>query len=537
MSSKWLILVLLAALAIGAGRSVAAWLRPLEGDGNFRFTCDLVSLPRPDGTNDVVALVAVRHRELTFVSEAGTVRARLRATAALRSPDGREVTLETSVRLVARNESEAGSPTLHQVFTMALREVDFSAGEFQLTLEDLNRQRPGLAYLGTQARASARLVADWYAPPPGEPSGLSVGDAIFLAHAPIRLWEEAGRGTAAPAAGPWDYANPPRRYGLEAEAVQVYFVLEPPAAVEDRRRAATRDLRLEVVSERLDLALVDTLRLTPAVRASLGAGNAAAVYWEMDAGGLPPGSYRLGIAPLDTAGRALLTGFDVVWRLEQVARDPRLLAGEGRTVFYGDDLRRFESATDADREALLAAFWRELDPSPDDPYNEAYAEFQRRVAYVRLFLGGFDEAGARDPRGHVYLLLGEPSSVLEEPVPMNHHELEDARVLVYERYGPQRSGSLVRGGGLLSEGVRGGNVTTLGSIPMPYSYLADVNIRAKKTAADTRVFQLWRYDDAGQQLFPNIYSGKGGGLRFLFLDRTGRGDFVLDSTNTRLLGD
>lgn len=123
---------------------------------------------------------------------------------------------------------------------------------------------------------------------------------------------------------------------------------------------------------------------------------------------------------------------------------------------------------------------------------------------------------------------------------MNQQELEDARVLVYEPYGPERAGSLTRGGitgQVEGDGSDRGNFTTQGAIPMPYSYMADIQIRSKKTAADIRVFQLWRYDQSGEQLFANRYSNLSGGLRFLFVDQTGSGDFVLDSSNTRLRGD
>ncbi|HOX26745.1 MAG TPA: GWxTD domain-containing protein [Candidatus Krumholzibacteria bacterium] len=525
-----------------AGVASAGWLRPVEGAGNFYSTCDLVTLPNAGEGIDVVALVRVPHREVTFENEAGSYRARLRATATLVAPTGEEVTTQSTLRLTARSEAEAGSPTLSQVFTVVLAEVPFTSGRFSLQLEDLNRRRPGLVYLGTGERAFSLAAADWDAPP-GRPSrGLSIGDAVYLAHAPIRAWSATGR-PAVPgqgAGGPWDFINPARRYGLEAEALQVYFTVAPPELVEDRRRASARDLRLEIVSDHLDFGLVDTLSLTDPVRAALAAGNPAAVYWEMNAAGLPPGSFRLGIAPLDSVGRGLLTGFDVVWSLQQLARRTEDLLGEGRTVLSAEQLERFEAAPRVEQEAMLDEFWDALDPTPEDPYNEAYVEFRSRVAHVRAYYGGFDDQGAVDARGRIYLLLGAPDGIREEPVPMNEKDLEDARVLVYERYAPERLGSTVKSGDPhLHEGfsVMRGNYTVIGAIPMPYSYMADVDIRAHKTAADTRTFQLWQYDDAGRQLFPNQYSDHGGGLRFLFVDRTGQGEFVLESDNVRLMGD
>jgi len=522
-----------------AGPAEAGWLRPLTGAGNFYFHCDLVTLSRDDGTQDVVVMVAVPHRELTFENDAGRQRARVRAVAVLTTHDGRRFEVTETHRLTARNATEAGSPTLNQVFTIVLRDVTAASGQFELRLEDLNRRRPGFANLGSDRRAVAVIAADWHAPAIRQPRGLSIGDAIFLAHAPIRNWESRGRPAVLGSGGPWEYVNPQRRFGLEAESLQIFFTIEPPALVEDRRRAAGRDVRLEVVSDHLDFSLLDTLRLTPSVREALAAGRPAAVYWEMDAGGLPPGSFRLGIAPLDTVGRGLLTGFDMVWSLALLTRHTDDLLGEGRTVFTGADLGTFEALPRVEQEGMLNDFWQALDPTPQDPYNDVYVEFRRRVAVVSEFFGGFSELGATDPRGRLYLLLGRPSSVRAESLPMNEQDLNDARILVYERYAPERLGATVKEGSATLAGSQIPHASTYqgtGVIPLPYSYLADQNIRSKALRPDTAVFELWRYDDGGTQLFPNTYSGQGHGLRFLFLDKTGHGQYVLDADNTRLMG-
>jgi len=540
--ARWIVvsvLVVVGAAVLPAGSAEAGWLRPLTGAGNFYFHCDLVTLSRDDGTQDVVAMVAVPHRELTFENDAGRQRARVRAVAVLTTHDGRRFEVTETHRLTARNATEAGSPTLNQIFTIVLHDVAATSGQFELRLEDLNRRRPGFVNLGSDRHAIAVIAADWHAPAIRQPRGLSIGDAIFLAHAPIRKWESRGRPTVLGAGGPWEYVNPQRRFGLEAESVQIYFTVEPPALVEDRRRAAGRDVRLEVVSDHLDFSLLDTLRLTPSVREALAAGRPAAVYWEMDVGGLPPGSFRLGIAPLDTVGRGLLTGFDMVWSLALLTRHTDDLLGEGRTVFLGADLRAFEASPRVDQEAMLNDFWQALDPTPEDPYNEVYVEFRRRVAVVSEFLGGFSELGATDPRGRLYLFLGKPSSVRAESLPMNDQDLNDARILVYERYAPERLGSTVKEGSATPAGSLNPYAATYqgtGIIPLPYSYLADKDIRSKALRPDTAVFELWRYDDGGTQLFPNTYSGRGHGLRFLFLDKTGYGKYVLDADNTRLMG-
>ncbi len=518
----------------------AGWLRPVAGAGNFHLTCDLVTLPRADGRQDVVVLLAVPNAEVTFESESGRPRGRLRATATITALDGRRFREIQELVLTARDDEDARSATLVQSAAVVIGDVDAVGGTFDLLVEDLNRRRPGFAFLGTEHKAMSTASADWYAPPARAPHGLAVGDAIFLAHAPIGVWERNGRPAVPGAEGPWDYVNPSRRYGLEAERLQIYFTVEPPALAADRRRAAGRDLRVEIASSHLDFSLVDTLRLAPSVREALAEGRPAAIYWDVDAGGLPPGAFRLGIAPLDTAGRGLLTGFDMVWSMGRLTRDVDDLLGEGRTVLMNSDLEAFEAAPLVEKEQIVAEFWRALDPTPEDSYNEIYAEFRRRVAAVDAYFGGWGADGAADPRGRIYLLLGEPDSIREEAVPLNEQDLNDARIMVYERYAPERLGNSVKGSSIYGTD---GEFTTeranmgTGVIPMPYSYMADTNIRANVTAVDTRTFVLWRYDGGGDHLFPNSYEGQGQGLRFLFVDKFGNGEYVIDSDNTRLMGD
>lgn len=514
--------------------ATAAWLRPVSGDGYFEFTCDAVNLPRDDGAVDVAVLVAVPHRQLTFIDDAGTLRARVRTTVVIDGLDGRQWQAARSLRLNTRSPADADSPVLRQEFTLVVRGVEAPAGMLTVKVEDLNRQRPGLGYLGSEERAFARVTTDWESLPRRETAGLAVGDAVFLAHAPIREWGTTGRPTPAGHGGPWEYINPMRRYGLEVEHVQAYFNLEPPRRAEDRMRAAGRSLLVRIESDRLDFALVDTIETTPVVRRALTAGHPAAIYWEMDAGGLPPGSYRMSLAPLDSVGRGLLTSFDVVWSLAQMMTDHDLLLGEARTVLGRDELARFEGAPRSEQPLILDEFWRGHDPDPEDPYNPARAEFRRRIDHVQRFLGGFGDQGAEDPRGEVYLLLGRPDAAHEEVVPMNEDVVNAAREMVFDRFQQMTIGSTGTAPWDFTD-YAGTGQNRPGSLSgfVPHTYMGDIIAASSRISDNSRSFLLWRYDEAGEQLFRNSYSGKSGGLRFLFIDQTGLGDYRLDATNAR----
>lgn len=534
-ASCWVLLCVLLGVVQPAP---AGWLYPVEGVGNFRFTCDVMTAPCDDGTADVAAVLSIANRDLTFVTEAGRSSAQVRVTLRLVGTDGTTNEAVTTKRLHTARKVDADSPTLRQEFVVVLRGVVIPVGTCEVMVEDLQRRRPGLNHVATDRLAYALAVADWHAPARREARGLAIGDAVYLSHAPIRRWSEEGRLQPPGLGGPWDYVNPGRRYGLGCESVQFYATIEPPQRVEDRQRAATRSILVRIESDHLDFALVDTIITTDAVRRALVSGRTAAVYWEMDAGGLPPGEFRLGLAPIDTVGRGLLSTFSVVWRLEKLARRTDDLLGEGRTVLYGADREAFESASPVEQGLILDEFWRHTDPTPGDRYNEALAEFRRRVEFVRNYLGGFGAFGAKDPRGRVYLVLGSPDSAQEEAMPLNEIQVEDARRQVYERYRPEQIGSFFQG----VDGAGGSSYSLLPgsrpySNPIPYSYTADKVNRAKRSGDSSRGFLLWRYDQGGSQLFHNSYSGRGGGMQFLFIDRLGKGEYVLDSDNTWLEGD
>ena len=150
---------------------------------------------------------------------------------------------------------------------------------------------------------------------------------------------------------------------------------------------------------------------------------------------------------------------------------------------------------------------------------------------MRKFLGGFGQFGANDERGEVFLLMGPADEVQFHHMPMNFRDQDDARIKVYNRITPDREGTEAKGGNL--DGTQGLDpYQDFGGIPMPYSRRAESR-RMTQIFSPTHnfAFELWKYDDVGNTLFPNRFSRKGAGQRFLFVDRTGSGDYSLESSN------
>ncbi|MFH1843900.1 MAG: GWxTD domain-containing protein [bacterium] len=515
--------------------SSAAWLRPLEGSGNFYCTVDQFTRQQADGTFDLVLCFSVPNNEVTFVQRDGRLVGDLSIFAELTGINGSVITGTKSVLLQTANRDEAGSPAMNQVFPVILRGIDAAAGRLLCRVEDMNRKRSGLLNQMQSKVARSEFVTDWDAPPrEADPVGLAVGGPVFLSGAPLDHWRQTA--ATSRTLSEFDYLHPNRRYGLAQERLQLFFEVQPPGQGAGRD-AAVAGLFLQIMGKDLRFALRDTIRFDESSLALLDRGGTAGVYYELDVNDLPPGVYQLSCAPANGQGRGWLTEFDVAWSLSGLNRHSDEIRGEGYTVFNGDELDVFIDAGQAEREVMLERFWSEHDPDIDTPINEAYLEFRRRVAHVTRNLGGFGRSGAIDPRGTVYVLLGPPDDIQIETMPLNDSEFNDAIVKVFDPYAPDRVGTQAKGA--YSSGTHGRQPDeSTGGIPMAQTYQSrrEVAARRHKIARD-KGFELWKYNYTGWQLFPNLYSYQGLGMSFLFVDRSGSGSYVLEATNAMSVSD
>jgi GWxTD domain-containing protein len=68
--------------------------------------------------------------------------------------------------------------------------------------------------------------------------------------------------------------------------------------------------------------------------------------------------------------------------------------------------------TDRDRDLFIEAFWKQRDPTPGTPENEAKTEHYERLNYVNHFFGRTTpKPGWRTDRGRMYIILGEPNDI------------------------------------------------------------------------------------------------------------------------------
>ncbi|MCP4572482.1 MAG: GWxTD domain-containing protein [bacterium] len=497
----------------------------LDGMGAFHTSIDVVNRWRSEDQLDVIVLVEVVNADLAYQVENGGYVGRLRVEVELESDDGWILEEKRPLRTKALSADQASSRTEFQIFGVLLENVPFRIGRIRCRVFDV--QQTSVTVFNSARNMASRSDATglWSAHDSPRPTaGLALEDPLFLAHAPLMDWRPGGSGGGGLL---HDYAHPARRYGLEQERLQLYVPIWPQAG------GVTGDdlgLRVQVTSLDMEFALTDTVEFDAVGRAALAAGLPASLIYELDINLLPEGTFLLNLAPLSRQGRGQVAQFDVVWRLEALIRSHAQVLGEGRTVFHGDDLRRFLRLSPAEQEVMLKEFWVAANPDPESPVNEAYLEFQYRIAFVRQFLGGFSSQGAEDARGEVFLALGMPDEIQTEHMPTNFRDQDDARIRVFEQYAPERAGAWAKGNsGSLDPSPYGSS----GGALMPESRSAE-NIRTSRSlyrSTHMNAFEFWRYDRGGSPLWESQYSNRGMGQRFLFVDRTGAGDYIIESSN------
>jgi GWxTD domain-containing protein len=93
-----------------------------------------------------------------------------------------------------------------------------------------------------------------------------------------------------------------------------------------------------------------------------------------------------------------------------------------RWIMTDGERKRYKAlSTDEQRLGFIEEFWRRRDPTPETPQNEYRADYLQRFAYaLRTFAAG--KPGWATDRGRIYLLLGPPHSIQQNP--MGRSQLE-----------------------------------------------------------------------------------------------------------------
>jgi len=518
---------------VSPGFVLGALVKTIEGKGNFPSYFEVLNRWQEDGTLDVLILIEVPNANLTYKEEERGLVGRLRVEVELTPLQGDPIFVKRPFRTASLVEAEAYSRTLNQVFGLILHDVPVREGRLNIHVLDVNKFRSGIWNQYKRRLRRSEAGTDWYAEKsPRAARGIALGDPLYLFLAPLNQWDPSLQSHNQTKGGMLhDYMHPSRRYGIEQDKMQVFIPVWPPEGGLLAQESET-GLVVQVTSLDMEFALNDTISFDKLGSLALEAGRPAGLFYELDVNLLPQGAYRLTLAPLSGLGRGVSSGFDVVWRLDSLGRHRQMQMAEGRLVFQNSQLTEFLTSSSVEREVMLDEFWEKLNPDPENPVNEVYLEFQMRMAYVQRFLGGFNELGPVDDRGLVMVLLGAPDEIQHHAMPMNFRDQDDAQIKVFQRHAPDREGTTSKGGSVGSPQSID-PYASVGAIPMPYSERALGQIQGRANSASHNFgFELWKYDRNGRSLFENRFSRSSMGARFLFLDRTGSGDFFLESSNT-----
>lgn len=155
-----------------------------------------------------------------------------------------------------------------------------------------------------------------------------------------------------------------------------------------------------------------------------------------------PGSYSLKLF-LGGSKDTLSMNFDVVW--ENVPLSLKYVDYAVQTLYYimtDDEFDKLDSGSDKDKFNKLLEFWKKKDPTPNTPYNEAMAEYYRRVDYAFFnFQSLAEKDGAATERGKIYILYGQPSKI-----DRSMSEGKTVETWMYDNLGKKFTFELVSGG-------------------------------------------------------------------------------------------
>ncbi len=327
----------------------------------------------PDSTLALVA-VSLPNQALRFRRDADQFVARYRVDVAFRGDSGepRQVTRDETVRVRTFQETLRTDESV--IFQQVVRLVP---GPY--TVSVTVRDRGGPAFNRAERVDSV--------PRFGRPalSGL------------IPFYE--GEGRVATGEIPRLVTNPRATLPYGGDSLRVYmegYGIAQPTPVEVR------------VLDGAGTALrTDTTVLRPAA-----AGDLARAAYVLALGALPVGRLDLEVAlpgdpPVRLPFLLSFSGQYVITNYEEMVSLLRYFERQ-------EAVAKLRDAAPPDRPRRWEEFWRETDPVPITPENEALEEYFRRVQQANLRFGEEGTPGWLTDRGEVFITLGDPDDVLDQ---------------------------------------------------------------------------------------------------------------------------
>lgn len=129
-----------------------------------------------------------------------------------------------------------------------------------------------------------------------------------------------------------------------------------------------------------------------------------------------PGKYEL-FYKIDNASSEVLSKFDIVYLSQPMSlRDKKNALLAMQYLMTEQEYSDLKSADDDKFYDSLNKFWIKKDPTPETNYNEAMAEYFRRIDYGMMYYSDPQNPnGSRTERGKIYALYGSPDNIDTKP--------------------------------------------------------------------------------------------------------------------------
>jgi GWxTD domain-containing protein len=479
------LLVLLTFVVLSFQEASGGLPAPLTGEGDLAFSVDLPVFPTNDDGGRVDLAVMLYHPEMHFEPQGdGTFVAVVELYVKLARQGVIAVEDTQHFQLRADSSGEANSASRFQLLETS---YPLEEGRWAVTVRvrDLARERAETVPNPRASEATGVLLV------PSFPEGVA-----RLSDPEFRI-------------GP--LANPERLFGVGQDTLEAY--LEITRA--DPERAYVVDVEVfDPIYGGMDR---QSIVLEPT-------GDRAATLYQLPLGTFPEGSYLLRLTPRWAPETETESEFGVSWRMDRVVQSARDLRVEAILMLDAEELEVFDRLSRPAQLRRMQAFWDERDPTAGTTRNEVYERFQARVSHAQRQYGRYNKPGALTDRGRIYVKYGPPAEISVEVVPLNAGDLDDAIGQVHDTYqmdrpGTQNKGTVARTPQEIYDSGGSGNA------------IADRK-RNLTSSNRERGFELWHYILQGDPLIPG-YAGwaENVDLRFLFVDRTGSGDYLLEFTN------
>ncbi len=470
---------------------------PQEAAGDIRFRVDPVRFLN-DGAEALEVFVALP--EGAFEAESDSFR--IMALVEMLGRDGSglaEFSTEMVIPPVVGRDSEAAFPVPLRWLRLYPAWLPGTQG-IRVQVQDLTRMKAGLLDR-VRGRHLEGTTSGHLGPGPGSLRQLEwLSDLLFV-------WGPETEPEAADVGEPGLRSvrsrlqpNPHRYYGLHNEVLTIYWEQYPPPPGSDADPGDSLVLRQRII-DRKDDAVVFASAETLGVRASAD--------WTLrryDLAGLPGGAYEFELSLEDAGpGGGLLASsgglFQVIWEESNWKLDESEVLALGRVVLPARDYEDFEELDRGEQERYLRDLWnREAPTRPGEP-NPVEEKLMERARFAAERFGERLRPGILSDRGRVYIRYGEPDVIRTNLNPQDEELL--VHLLAREVYDDGFSDGL--------EGQR---------------------LSKRRTRYDNSAYTIWEYNLRGDPLLSDYVDHTSKmGLKFIFVDELGIGDFHLVYTN------